>query len=391
MMNTVLVEPILNGHRITYLRHYIQAFLKAGHNVFVLSPPNDELNKGLEDYKGQYHWINYRVKKRKFRFFSETRNKQYNWQDVGKIITTEIPRADLVFFMSLDTFNAAYPYDFKWLGIPLGGFLNRRVIKFIDRHMPVKWAGIYLTPNAGKQVIFHSRNNVAIGILEDHFRFNDEQLNPRIFKVPDVTSVEVESEVTGMEKKLLEKARGRKIVCLLGRIHSRKSVNVLLDAADQLRRENYYFIIAGEPALDSFKGDQHQKLQEALDNPPENCWLHFERIEDGHPFNSLLRASDIIFASYRKFPHSSNLLTKAAYFKKPIIVSENTYMGEMVKQYDMGKVMPEGSASAAVKAIKEISQSFEPDKARFDEYYAINSIEQIDRVREEVLAKIDDK
>jgi hypothetical protein len=44
----------------------------------------------------------------------------------------------------------------------------------------------------------------------------------------------------------------------------------------------------------------------------------------------------MIFAVYKDFPHSSNLLSKAAFFKKPIMVSSKYYMGSEVDEYQLG-------------------------------------------------------
>ena len=60
----------------------------------------------------------------------------------------------------------------------------------------------------------------------------------------------------------------------------------------------------------------------------------------GEPqFNAFINACDVIFTGYLNFKGSSNLLTKAAYFNKPVIASEGFCMGKRVEKYHTGIVI----------------------------------------------------
>jgi glycosyltransferase involved in cell wall biosynthesis len=85
-----------------------------------------------------------------------------------------------------------------------------------------------------------------------------------------------------------------------------------------------------------------------------NAYTHFARISDERIFNSVIQACDVIFAAYLDFPNSSGILTKAAVFRKPIIVSDGYLMAERTRKYDMGEVVPEGDVQAAGSAIRKI-------------------------------------
>jgi hypothetical protein len=52
---------------------------------------------------------------------------------------------------------------------------------------------------------------------------------------------------------------------------------------------------------------------------------------DEAQFNSLVYICDILFAAYNNFPNSSNILTKAAIFQRPVVVSNNFCMEKRVK------------------------------------------------------------
>ena len=388
-MKVALVEPNLTGHRITYLKHYIQSFVKAGHSVWVFCPDNAELKDGMDQgLLDRVHFIPFNLKNRNYRFFQSTRNTLACWKRISQKIKKSVNEVDGVFFMSLDTFNATFYNTLTFLGIKLHKYLNRWIPRYIDSVFPFQWGGIYLTPNLERVHIFKSGNNVLIGILESASAFPDEDLNRRVASIPDITDVRIDNHHTDLEKAIIEKAAGRTIVSLLGRIHKRKGVLTLLETAEKMSGENYFFVFAGEPALNSFSPDQKRRIDHIKKNPPENCLFHFERLEDGHEFNSLVRVSDILFAAYINFPFSSNLLTKAACFKKPVIVSERGYMKQVVEKNKMGVTIKEGEVSECIHAIKELNDSFSFEDASFDEYYSGNSVESIEQVVNEFEKKI---
>ncbi len=61
----------------------------------------------------------------------------------------------------------------------------------------------------------------------------------------------------------------------------------------------------------------------------------------------MIDAADVVFCAFDDFPFSSNTLTKAAVFEKPVVVSEGYLMAERVRSYRTGEVVPQGNAEAA--------------------------------------------
>jgi hypothetical protein len=72
--------------------------------------------------------------------------------------------------------------------------------------------------------------------------------------------------------------------------------------------------------------------------------------------NSVMSACDIVHAAYLDFPHSSNIMTKAALVGRPLIVSEGYLMAERVRRFRMGEVVPQGDAGALAGAITRITR-----------------------------------
>jgi glycosyltransferase involved in cell wall biosynthesis len=77
-------------------------------------------------------------------------------------------------------------------------------------------------------------------------------------------------------------------------------------------------------------------------------------IDDEREFNAIMHASDILFAVYTDFPYSSNMLSKAANLRRPILVSDRYLMGELVRRYGIGIAVPEDDPSAAYLALEKL-------------------------------------
>jgi hypothetical protein len=65
-------------------------------------------------------------------------------------------------------------------------------------------------------------------------------------------------------------------------------------------------------------------------------------------------ASDVIFAVYRNFTLSSNMLGKAAAFERPILVADGHLMGQRVTQYGIGLVVPDNDVKKMYVSLQQL-------------------------------------
>lgn len=168
---------------------------------------------------------------------------------------------------------------------------------------------------------------------------------------------------------------------MFGVLQKRKGVLALLKVAQKCADEPFFFVFAGSVDEESFNPEELAYIKQIKSCPPQNCLLYFERIPDEPKFNSLIQTVDILFAAYESFPNSSNLLTKAAVFKKPSIVSEGFTMGERVKQFNLGVVVPENNIEQIIQALhylhKELKSDLGKSKFRFDDYSKLHSFQKL--------------
>ena len=108
--------------------------------------------------------------------------------------------------------------------------------------------------------------------------------------------------------------------------------------------------------------------------------------------NGIYAVSDVVVAAYRAFPNSSNALTKAAVFERPIVVSEGYLMAERVRKYRLGEVVPEGDVGALVGAIKKMVKpeygNHLRSQARWEDYRQAHSVERLNEAFRKVIKLI---
>ena len=101
--------------------------------------------------------------------------------------------------------------------------------------------------------------------------------------------------------------------------------------------------------------------------PPENLTLIPSYISDEDVFNSIISISDIVFAVYKDYKNSSNMITKASFFHKPILVSNQYLMGRRVDAYEIGLTVSENDLEDVIMGLEKLASENIP-AANFDSY-----------------------
>jgi hypothetical protein len=156
-----------------------------------------------------------------------------------------------------------------------------------------------------------------------------------------------------LARSLVERAAGRAIVLQLGSISPHKNIAQLIDVIRHADPQRYFFAIIGEVFWDSFGSDE-PALREFFASPPQNCLCEAAYIDDERELNSIILSADILYAVYTGFRGSSNTLTKAAIFERPIIVSDESVMGERVRRYRLGAAVKNGDIAGIASCLETL-------------------------------------
>jgi hypothetical protein len=201
-----------------------------------------------------------------------------------------------------------------------------------------------------------------------------QQMPERVFEyLPDIADTNLLGQVTPLAKQILEHAANRKIVFMGGSIGKQKNLARWFELIALANPEDWFFVQIGRLNHNNLLPEDQQALANIVKHPPENLWIQPEYLADERQFNEIIALSSVIFAVYRDFARSSNMLSKAAYFEKPLLVAAGQLMGKRVEHYKIGLAVDQDSAPSmyqgllALDSIENIKDNFGLYRQDFNE------------------------
>ena len=393
------------GHHPSYFTFFALSIAEAGAHVvpFCIAPSDFTRRLQHEDIshssRGRIFSVNeiqrqprsvlrparYRVYHEAFLLFNNLRRALRNWEK------TNHKAIDLVFFACI--YDASFEYFNlfqRWFRYPWAGlYLHARSFRMPGS--PIPYSGGQPCP----EKIFQSSTLKSVAVLDDNAVEPIKTITggKPVIVFPDISSLDLPSNST--EASLADKVRlyaaGRPIVSLLGHLQWTKGLDIFTKAAAHPDLKGVFFFMGGEISWWQISEEMKYELQKQWEMLP-NFYGHFQHILSETTINSIICASSVVCASYRSFPNSSNILTKAASFERPIVVSEGYLMAERVYQYRLGEVIPEGNVDALVSALSKMLKPeyrVELDKcALWSKYRKDTSRESLSARFAELLASI---
>ena len=201
-----------------------------------------------------------------------------------------------------------------------------------------------------------------------------QQMPERVFEyLPDIADTNLLGQVTPLAKQILEHAANRKIVFMGGSIGKQKNLARWFELIALANPKDWFFVQIGRLNHNNLLPEDQVALTNIVKHPPENLWIQAEYLADERQFNEIITLSSVIFAVYRDFARSSNMLSKAAYFEKPVLVAEGQLMGKRVEYYKIGLAVNQDSAASmyrgllALDSIENIKDNFRLYRQDFNE------------------------
>jgi len=252
---------------------------------------------------------------------------------------------DLVFFLYLDMMEA-----------PDG-------CRHLDEQLNAPFAGILFHPRyegttaSRPESYFDCRRAGGAAFLNPHRVGPYARSFPDLVfgTLPDVTDASTPDHQPELVKQFRARAGQRTIVSLLGSLTAHKGIPQFLQLISRAEPREFFFVIIGEIFWESF-GAQERDLRQFAAAPPQNCFVHAGYLEDERVLNAAIAASDILYAVYPNQRDSSNTLTKAAIFEKPVVVNEQHLMGERVRTFRLGATVPFGDIDGILAALARLSR-----------------------------------
>ncbi|MEG1585426.1 MAG: hypothetical protein RR346_00970, partial [Bacteroidales bacterium] len=358
-MKTAIIDCSVSGHRETYYKQFARTLHDAGHDVVLIAPQNEGLPADISfvkiNHKPELPLSECKPLQKKMRILHNALIRIENLISLKAQLSQINP--DFLFFACLDDM------------LPV---LNGSA--WMDRLIPFRWSGLlvqaalppYCKFRPDVRPALKSKNCTGVGTLNEYATKSLSSFQQRLVVFPDFADISAPAPNYQLAQQLRLRAKGRKIISLLGSIHPRKGIERYLRCCELLDADQYFFLIAGKPSLSARLSDQLKKFEE--DHP--NCLFSLDRIPDEPSFNALVNESDLIFAVYNNFSGSSNLLTKAAAFHKPVLVGESLCMSRRVQAYGIGISIADNDDQQCADSIRKLCYEKPISRSLFDQYIA---------------------
>lgn len=194
--------------------------------------------------------------------------------------------------------------------------------------------------------------------------------------LPDVTDTSLPERTSDVATLIKKHAAGRKIIFLGGAIGGTKNITLWTELIFKLDKKQYFFVQIGKIDYSTLSKSDLQGLKKIQNSVPENVYLIDAYLENEAIFNEIISLSSVIWGVYRDFDRSSNILTKAALFSKPIVVSNRYLMGRRVIEYKIGMTVSETNVEDVSAAITTLMDQPVPNE-NYAKYAAVYSAQAL--------------
>lgn len=174
--------------------------------------------------------------------------------------------------------------------------------------------------------------------------------------LPDITETALPAQPTPLAAQIKQRAAGRQIVFMGGSIGKQKNLAQWVKLIQQADAAQWYFVQLGRLNHNNLTTEDSAALATLQTTAPQNLYSHDAYLPDELAFNDVISVADVIFAVYKDFYRSSNMLSKAAYFEKPILVASNCLMGTRVTQYGIGLAVAADDSQAIHQGLVDLVQ-----------------------------------
>jgi glycosyltransferase involved in cell wall biosynthesis len=399
-----LLEWNWMGHHPTYFNHFAAAMAEAGAEVVPFCADAEDFAKRLaaldlskdvadriapaERVEGprpsNFRPARWRGIYEARKFFGGLGKQLRAWE------TKHGRKIDLVFFACIyDRQFEHFEHAERLFGFPWAGlYLHARSFRMPGSPVP------YLGGVPCPERIFASPSLRAAAVLDEGAAKPLGKLTggKPVLLFPDITVAALPDEgpAEGLAGKIKSFAAGRPMVSLTGHLQWTKGLDVFMQAAGHPDMQNVFFFLGGDVNWGEMSEEDKAKLQQGWERLP-NVYAHLQHLPEP-TMNSVYAVSDAVVAAYRAFPNSSNALTKAAVFERPIVVSDGYLMAERVRKFELGEVIPEGNAEALVAALRRMMAPGYLEelrgRARWKDYREAHSVGRLKNAMEELVAAL---
>jgi glycosyltransferase involved in cell wall biosynthesis len=384
-MKICLIDPLQGGHHDSYLELYLVALVQLGFGVSVFSPAPEKI-RDLIDREPLLKHADVRVEHLSF---SPASVPLFN-KVVRAVATLKLWKNTAIVLRRIET--GGWRFDlvfFLWLDVYLAPFLSHRLI---DAVFPYPWVGLYFHPTHLRRKTVSAwldrgvlrpdrpvaaKHCKAVALLDEgvEARLAERFPDKAVVSLPDVTNTELDDPKGSGSSPLIQSGSAKRtVISILGSLHRRKGLLKLIQIS-RLCDERFFFLVAGKVGTD-YTQEEAESIRSWC-NGQKNVRCCLRWIDDEREFNSLIAASDVVWAAYDDFFHSSNIVSKAAFFDKAVIVNPGYCSEERVNEFKIGICVAADDVAESARRIdsllKDDTLSWIKRNGEFARYRAVHN------------------
>jgi hypothetical protein len=278
-------------------------------------------------------------------------------------------------------------------------FLTAKTSKKLD-NLDTPWVGLYFHPPKSNQKNLVARSNFQLSKSNKGFIvFSQANMNNLISKLrkdqicsvfPDITQTEIIQPSVDFPD-LRDLAAGRTIVGMIGAVDGHKKMpDVFIEVSKDIDMTEFFFVLIGEFYWSSLKYLSSLKNEIKNGYSQKNLFIIDRYISSDAEYNYIFSRCDIIFACYKNFEGSANVLTKSSLFSIPLIVNSDSSLAALVDDYNLGLSISPINKDTVVDAIQRLSEKRKThfSSFKFDSYLEITSTSAFAKTLSSYLARL---
>lgn len=234
----------------------------------------------------------------------------------------------------------------------------------------VPWSALCITPtdepSQGFCVVPSCRGTLLLDEAVAS-RYQTAMPDRHVAFLPDIADTSLPDRQSKLSLDIARAAAGRKIVFMGGSIGKQKNLERWVELIALAEPDEWFFVQIGRINKHNLTPGDRAALERIANTPPPNLYIEPSYLADERSFNEIIAMSAVIFAVYRDFFRSSNMLSKAAYFEKPILVANGCLMGERVERYGIGIAVGQDDTLGMVEALLALGR-MQGLKSNFQRY-----------------------
>ena len=271
-------------------------------------------------------------------------------QQVNEVLNQQSNRVSAVFNMYVDAYM---PTQSAWQNFALVS--------------STPWLSLSITPSTLSNTVnetatlppYYSQSDYRGTCFLDESllkRYQAQWPDKQFEYLPDVTETSLPAQPSPLAQSIKQQAAGRKVVFMGGSIGKQKNLVQWIRLIQRADSAKWFFVQIGRLNKNNLTSEDKKALASIQAAAPSNLFAQDAYLADERIFNEIIALADVIFAVYKDFYRSSNMLSKAAYFEKPILVADQCLMGERVARYGIGLAVEPNDSDAIHQALIATSQ-----------------------------------